>query len=57
MNTYLVEYKMMWAGRVVREGIEQITGHNQYQAEKRVEDYLRLVNRKAEIQIVETVEV
>jgi hypothetical protein len=55
MKTYLVEFKMMWAGKVVREGVEQTAAHSEYQAQKNIEEFLRSVNRKAEIHFGDTV--
>lgn len=47
--TYLVEYKMLWDGKVVRDGVEQTEATSDYQAQQKVEEYLRIINRKAEI--------
>jgi len=57
MYTFLVEYKMMWAGKVIRDGVEQVQAYTEYQAQTKVEEYLRIVNRKAEISFGDTVQV
>lgn len=55
--TYLVEYKMLWAGKVIRDGVEQMSANNEWQAQKEVERYLRTINRKAEIHFGDVVSV
>lgn len=57
MQIYLVEYKMMWAGRVIRDGVEQVSAWSDYEAQKKAEEYLRIINRKAEIQFGDVVAV
>lgn len=57
MKTYLVEYKMEWAGKVVKEGVETARADTEYQAQKEVEKWLRMINRKAAISFGDTVAV
>lgn len=57
MFDFLVEYKMFWAGKLVKQGIEQFRAYNEFQAEKQCIEYLDVVNRKAEKQIIEVVQV
>jgi len=51
-TVFLVEYKMLWAGQVVREGVEEVRAYTEHQAEKKVIEYLDIVNKKAEKHIL-----
>lgn len=55
--TYLVEYKMLWAGKVVKQGIEEVEAYDNWGAEKQVREELAKLNKKAEIRIGDVVKV
>lgn len=57
MDMFLVEYEMLWAGKVTRTGIEEVEAHFSFQAENTVRERLKKLNKKAEIKIIETVRV
>ena len=56
-SIYLVEYKMVLVGGVVREGVETTSADSELQAQQRAEDSLRTIDRRAEIVIGDAVAV
>ncbi len=56
MRTYLVEYEMLWAGKTFSSGIEEIEAFHNLEAEGILRDRLKKVNKKAEIKIIESVQ-
>lgn len=55
MQPYLVEYKVVSAGGLVHSGVEMTYADAEIDAQRRVEDWLRIVHRKAEIHIGDAV--
>lgn len=55
MLPYLVEYRVVSAGGAVVAGVEMTYADAEIDAQRRVEDWLRIVHRKAEIHIGDAV--
>jgi len=50
---FLVEYKMLWAGKVVKKGIDEVEAHTEIGARAEVKKRLLTLNRFADIEIGE----
>lgn len=57
MNQYLVEYKLTLPGNMVRNVINKFIARSEQDAERRAEEWERTVNKQAEVQFIETIQV